>query len=285
VFSHYQITHFRTFGFLVLPGLLGADETAGLTGEVTEALTEAFGALGTDTDPEGTGGIRGDYLPLSVDRAPISQSLIADDQRLFQGAADLLGCLVVPAAPVATCFTSNAWWHTDQGPDIGGVQGPDIGGVKFLAHLQPRTAETGALRVVPGSHEPGFARRIAEYRHGDPAGQGFEDSGEWLVPGLALATEPGDVIAFDAHLLHCSAGGSKRLAWSIEYLPWPGLADRDRLRTVRDLILDADYDDEEYDRDRWPAWREWAAGAGSIPSRNIAVQRLRLLGVLAEKPG
>ena len=90
MFSHYQITHFRTFGFVVLPGLLDADETVGLAGEVTDALTEAFGAIGTDTDPDGTGGIRGDYLPLSVDRTPISQALIADDQRLFQGAADLL---------------------------------------------------------------------------------------------------------------------------------------------------------------------------------------------------
>ena len=232
MFSHYQITHFRTFGFVVLPGLLDADETVGLAGEVTDALTEAFGAIGTDADPDGTGGIRGDYLPLSVDRTPISQALIADDQRLFQGAADLLGCLVVPAAPVATCFTSNANWHTDQGPDIGGV--------KFLAHLQPRTADTGALRVVPGSHEPGFGRRIAEYQHGDPAEQGFEDSEDWPVPGVALATEPGDAIAFDVHLLHSSAGGRRRLAWTIQYLPWPGLADRARLRAVRDLILDAD---------------------------------------------
>lgn len=42
MFSHYQITHFRTFGFVVLPGLLDADETVGLAGEVTDALTEPF---------------------------------------------------------------------------------------------------------------------------------------------------------------------------------------------------------------------------------------------------
>jgi hypothetical protein len=32
--------------------------------------------------------------------------------------------------------------------------------------------------------------------------------------------------------------------------------------------------------DRWPVWREWAAGADSSPSRAIAVERLRLLGVI-----
>jgi hypothetical protein len=35
-----------------------------------------------------------------------------------------------------------------------------------------------------------------------------------------------------------------------------------------------------YDRCRWPAWREWAAGAAQIPSRAIALERLELLGVL-----
>jgi hypothetical protein len=42
------------------------------------------------------------------------------------------------------------------------------------------------------------------------------------------------------------------------------------------------YDDHGYDRERWPTWREWAAGAASSPSRQTAVERLRLLGVLGE---
>jgi len=55
---------------------------------------------------------------------------------------------------------------------------------------------------------------------------------------------------------------------------------------VRDLILDAtEFDHEDYDRDRWPAWREWAAGAAQIPSRAIALERLELLGVLAGGDG
>ena len=54
------------------------------------------------------------------------------------------------------------------------------------------------------------------------------------------------------------------------------------MRIVRDLILDdAEFDHENYDRGRWPVWREWAAGAAQIPSRAIALERLKLLGVLA----
>jgi hypothetical protein len=73
------------------------------------------------------------------------------------------------------------------------------------------------------------------------------------------------------------------LAWTIEYLPWPGLGDPDRMALVRRSVIEAvDYDHEGYDRNRWPTWREWAAGASGIPSREAAVQRLRLLGVLGD---
>jgi len=268
VFGQQEIAHFRAFGYVVLRGLLDQPEVATLTTEVTHELTAAFGGIGTDTDPDQTGGIRGDYLPLTVDRAPLSQALMADDPRLYQGAATLLDTPVVPTPPVATCFTSNAGWHTDQGPAIGGV--------KYIAYLQPRTAADGALRVIPGSHEPGCTARLRAYWRADPATQGFAG---WPVPCVVLETEPGDVIAFNEHLWHSSAGGDRRLAWTVAYLPWPGIADLDRVRVTRELIVDsADYGS---DRDRWPVWREWVAGA-TTPSRILAVQRLRLLGVLGE---
>jgi hypothetical protein len=228
--NQQQLAYFEAFGFVVLRRLLDDREVATLTGEVTRSLGKAFGGIGTDTDPDGTGGIRGDYLPLSVDRTPLSQALIAD-----------------------------------------------VGGVKFLIHLQPCTAD-GALRVVPGSHDPRFGRRVRAYWSMDPGPQGFEG---WPVPAVVLETSPGDVIAFDLHLLHSSAGRDRRLAWTIEYLPWPGLGDPDRLHAVRDLVVDAvEFDDEGFDQQRWPAWREWAAGARGVASRRVAVERLRLLGVL-----
>ena len=270
MFSHQQISHFHAFGFVVLPALLDAGETAQLTAEVTSALTDAYGGVGTDDDPDGTGGIRGDYLPLSVDRAPLSQALIADDPRLFQGSVALLGTPTVPRAPIATCFTSNAGWHADDGTDVGGM--------KFLAHLEPRRAATGALLVVPGSHDPGFGARMQRYGSQSPALQGFAP---WPVPATALDTDPGDVIAFDRHLFHASTGGSRRLAWTIEYLPWPGVGDRARMEAVRRAVVDvADHDRLGYDAERWPTWREWAAGARAVPSRQTALERLRLLGVV-----
>lgn len=268
--NHQQILHFRTFGYVVLPGLLSQSEAQTLRTEVTDALTEAFGVLGTE--PDDLGGISGDYLPLSVDRAPFSQSLIADDRRTLQHSAELLGRPTVPSVGLATCFTGDSTWHTRLGPSVPGVT--------FWVDLEPRTAVTGALRLIPGSHLPEFERQLCEYRAVEPASSGFE---AWDWPHVVIETEPGDVVALHGHLMNRAAGGLPRLTWTIDYLPWPGLADKEQLKLVRDLTLDdVEYDHEDYDRDRWPAWREWAAGAAQSASRSVAVERLKLLGVLTD---
>ena len=86
--SHQQILHFRTFGYVVLRGLLSPAEAATLHREVTGALADAFGRIATE--PDDLGGISGDYLPLAASRAPFSLALIADDERTFGSSAELL---------------------------------------------------------------------------------------------------------------------------------------------------------------------------------------------------
>src|SRR6266516_469999 len=48
-FSQQHIAHFQAFGFVAVQGLLDDAETAALSGEVTAALGDAFGGIGTDT--------------------------------------------------------------------------------------------------------------------------------------------------------------------------------------------------------------------------------------------
>jgi hypothetical protein len=273
VLTHQQILHFRTFGYVTLRGLLTPAEAATLRREVTGALTDAFGAIAAG--PDDLGGISGDYLPLAVNRAPFSLALIADDPRTFLSSSQLLGRPTVPSAGIATRFAGDSAWHTRQGPDAGGVT--------LWADLEPRTAQTGALRLIPGSHLREFERQLRAYRAAEPAASGF---GHWVWPHVVVETEPGDVVAFHAHLMNCAQGGTPRLSWTIDYLPWPGLGHPDQMRIVRDLIRDdVEFGHEDYDRERWPVWREWAAGAAQPPSRAIALERLKLLGVLAGEDG
>ncbi len=181
--SHHQILHFRAFGYVLLPGLLSPAEAATLRDEVSGALADAFGAL--STEPNDLGGISGDYLRLAVDRAALSMSLIADDPRTFLASAELLGSPTVPTPGIATSFTGDSSWHTREGPDVGGVT--------FWADLEPRAADTGALRFIPGSRLPEFERRLWEYAAAEPAMSGFE---HWEWPHVVVETRPGDVVAF-----------------------------------------------------------------------------------------
>ena len=266
--SHQQILHFAAFGYVTLRGLLSQSEVATLRQEVSGALTDAFGTLGRE--PDDLGGISGDYLPLAADRAPFSQSLIADDERTFLASAELLGGPTVPSVGVATCFTGDSTWHARFGQATAGVT--------FWADLEPRAADTGALRLIPGSHLPDFHSRVCEYHAIEPSSSGFE---EWEWPHVVIDTEPGDVVAFHVHLMNCARGGLPRLSWTIDYLPWPGIANREQMRIVRDFVT-VEFDHEDYDRERWPVWREWAAGAPRTLSRAVAVERLTLLGVLTD---
>jgi Phytanoyl-CoA dioxygenase (PhyH) len=259
---------------VTLPGLFSQSEMATLRDEVTSALSGAFGRLGTA--PGDSGGISGDYLPLSVDRAPFGQSLIADDERTFLASGELLGGPTVPAPGIATCFTGDSSWHTRLGPAIPGVT--------LWVDLDHRDARTGALRLIPGSHVPEYERQLWAYCGAEPGTSGFPQPGWPDWPHVVIETEPGDAVAFHAHLFNCARGGLPRLTWTIDYLRWPGLGDPDRMRLVRDMTLDdVEFDHEDYDRDRWPVWREWAAGAAGSPSRALAVERLRLLGIATDR--
>ena len=80
-------------------------------------------------------------LPLAADRAPFSQSLIADDERTFLASAELLGGPTVPSVGIATCFTGDSGWHTRLGPAIPGLT--------IWLDLESRTASTGALQREP----------------------------------------------------------------------------------------------------------------------------------------
>ena len=74
--SSAKIAHFRTFGFVVLRGLL-AEHTASLRDEADAALRDAYAA---NYDDRVIDGISGHYLPMASQLTPTSASLICDDR-------------------------------------------------------------------------------------------------------------------------------------------------------------------------------------------------------------
>lgn len=209
-----------------------------LIDEVRHALADGFGAsLATRS-----GGVGNEfqYVPMMVARTPGSLGVL---DALASVAADLLGRCVLPVRAKGTRYFGSTDWHRDSELSI-----PSIG---FAAYLEPLRAATGALRVRPLA--------------GDDAA------------GEAIATSPGDVIAFDEHLEHSSlgreAGDRPRLQWRVDFLADPIGADEEAVaREYFASIFVAGWDGG-YDVAKFPSYdAEWRA------SPRTGVDRLDALG-------
>ena len=260
--NQQQIDHFRTFGFVLLPGFLGPERTQALRAEVDRAIRDAYAAT---YDERVVDGISGHYLPMASRLTPMSTSLVCDDPVLMDAAEALLGAPVLPSLPEGVLYFAEAGWHDDDG--IG------VTGVKFATYFDELDAGNGALRFVPCS----------QFEDGRPNLRAYQQARYDQFPGVVVASRPGDVIAFDLHTFHSSFGGQDRLAWTIEYLALPpDEAARDKALRWVDGSFEQAF--RGFDRERYPAWRDWLENPRRDRRRAIVTDRLRGTGVL-DRPG
>ena len=252
--SDAQVSHFHTFGFVVLPGYLGADELAGLRQEFTAVMEDAYRATPFD-------GSARHWLPLLTPKAPIL-SAMAEDPRFFGVAEQLLGEVLLLTAD-ANRYVADTLWHHD---------GDDVSGVKFMIYFDALDADTGALRLIPGSNHRGFSARLGA--HFDIVARDGTD-----VAGHACVTRPGDVIAFDYPTWHASFGGSDdRQMCTIEYYRCPdddagAAAIREHVATIATLTKKA------FVRDGYPFYDDdWIADRTSA-TRSALIDRMADVGV------
>jgi len=82
--------------------------------------------------------------------------------------------------------------------------------LKIAFYLDPVDRDTGALRVIPGSHRldgDRFARELEEHALECANAWGVEGRD---VPALSLDSRPGDVAVMDQRLKHAAFGGGDR---------------------------------------------------------------------------
>jgi hypothetical protein len=262
VLTEQEIDHFRTFGFVLLPNALSSDRTEALRAEVDRALRDAYAATYHERVIDG---ISGHYLPMTSRLTPVSTSLVCDDPILIDMAQELLGGPVLPSLPEGVLYFAEAGWHDDDG--IG------VKGVKFATYFEQLRADNGALRFVPCSH------------HDDarPSLRAYQFAGYREVPGVTVESHPGDVIAFDLHTFHATLGGRDRLAWAIEYISAPG-DEEARTKTLHWLTDAFEQSFRGFDRERYPAWRDWLANTAGNERRAAVIGQLQATGVL-DLPG
>ncbi len=265
-----QLDHYRTFGFVVLRGHLDQRETAALTKELDRALRDGFGAH-FDQRPA-TGGIEGHYLPMMSRRhTPVSLALV-EDARLLGAARQLLDAPALPTYAEGVLLFGQAGFHCDDGTGSKGV--------KFVAYLEPLTAQTGALRLMPGSHHSDFAATLQGWQRRNPAldaeGLRRQLGG---IPCHVAETQPGDVIAFDWHTYHASVDGTDRRQWTIGYAKDPHTAEETKRfqNFFQSIVPDGD---EPYSHVAYPCYDEhWLAADPADPERTILTERMRELGL------
>jgi hypothetical protein len=232
-----DLHHFHAFGFVVLRG---AFDPAPLAREIDDTLRDPDGS--PLSAPLGDAAIRFRYAPMMTARTPASLALL---DHLEPIAAELLGGPVLPTRAKAVRYVGDTPWHADSTLALASLG--------CAAYLEPLRADSGALRVLPGSHV-------------GPAAE--------ALPGHVLETEPGDVILFDEHLRHASTGGGARRQWRLDYVREP---DDDASATlVRSYFAGIFAPDWEggYDVDQHPSYGEdW------LTSGRRAVPMLARLGV------
>jgi ectoine hydroxylase-related dioxygenase (phytanoyl-CoA dioxygenase family) len=211
-----SVTFFETFGYLHLAGYfaddiadIGAafDEVVART-EVSAAANneEMFGALAV-----GRAVTIHHELNFGTARRIVPQILDLDDRLGALKTDPRILSLVDALLPEShysgsdgNIFDGDTGWHCD-------LYGSPIGrnAIKFFFYLDPLDAESGALRIVPGTshYESPFAEGVRKHLSGNDRiektyGISWKD-----VPAVIVNTQPGDLVVGDLRNMHATVNG------------------------------------------------------------------------------
>ncbi|QHW33717.1 hypothetical protein GZH47_24915 [Paenibacillus rhizovicinus] len=184
--SQAQIDFFETFGFLKFPQLM-ADRLDWIIEEFTRTFPEQNRHDGTK---------RTCVVPFIDQR----MSVLIDDPRMLAIGKSLLGEDFNYMGSDGNYYTGNTGWHRDGYHE-------KYKHLKIAFYLDPLDADTGALRVIPGSH------RLRD-KYGDDLTLQMQDTNKtWDVagadvPAYVLDVTPGDILVFNHNLFHSAWNGS-----------------------------------------------------------------------------
>ena len=195
--TRQQINFFNTFGYLHFPGLL-----ADCVDRIIEEFEKVWAAHGGghhgklhDTEQ------RSCIVPFPDQNEYLSSLL--DDPRIHDVAAGLLGDDFNYTSGDGNLYVGNTRWHSD------GYDGTRIPSIKIAFYLDKLTRDTGAVRVIPGSHRcgEGYADTL-QAEIGDSQEKWGVAPAE--VPAVIVESEPGDIVVFWHNTKHSAFGGLTR---------------------------------------------------------------------------
>ena len=259
--TEQQEDQFRTFGFVVMPQVFGADELATIEAEYEDGLNAAYPHLPFDGSKRHWTNTLGAVTPFMAS--------MLEDKRFLLTAQQLFGDDVLGMGADANRYVGHTYWHPDHKSD----PTKDCYGIKFAYYLDPVGAQSGALRVFPGSHKEPLHSEVGKTIK--RAGLEIPD-----VPGYVCESMPGDVVAFDLRLWHSSWGGStgRRMCTFVYYHNPKGPEEEaaTRVRASNSVKATA-----QYDRPGDPLYpAHWLENHSGSELRQGWIHRLGELGFL-----
>jgi hypothetical protein len=191
--SPAQIAYFHRFGFLIVRKLFTQAEIAGITNAFERTMQQC-------------GPARPSAKMRSAVLGPIQHlpemNTILDHPGILELAGGILGEDFNYACGDGNTYNGDTQWHPD------GSWG-QLFACKIAIYLDPLTRTTGALRVIPGSHDPQHPIRRHQVNLANPQEE-FGVGGADIPGAEALETMPGDVVIFNHDTYHASFGGGTR---------------------------------------------------------------------------
>jgi ectoine hydroxylase-related dioxygenase (phytanoyl-CoA dioxygenase family) len=212
VLSPQQIAYFDTFGFVKLPGLF-RPEIEQLTAGFEEVFADEANVFEIEEETLHSNQRRIIAVQF-LDRSE-KLSWLKSDRRVHGIVGALMPNGYEYSESDASCFYCETSWHHDSfGAPIERYH------VKLSFYLDPLSADSGAIRVIPGTHhhQTGFARRL---RRGLRTAQSIPETygvDGRDIPAWTIDSEPGDVIVWNYRTMHASYnGGDRRRLFSVSF--------------------------------------------------------------------
>lgn len=202
-----QKHQFETLGFIFLKNFITPNEIQTYINAFDETFRKAAGAklTGPYEDIKKTIAVMGFF-----ENNPAVYHRLLDSDAVCEVVEDLLGKNFVFSTSEGAYRFGNTWWHHDD------VSPGDHVHLKVVLYLDPVSADSGCLSVLPGSHFLPYRQRMERYG-GDILPLGRD------VPGTySIASNPGDAVVFNVKLYHAAFGEAVgRRAIYINYLQKP----------------------------------------------------------------
>ena len=195
--SDQEVEHFDTFGFLVRRGCYPPGEMETISRCFDELLSE-------DRDGQPFDAARGRQSVFAfVERRPQLRA-IAEDDRIYRPIEQILGSDFVWIGSAANAYVGDTYWHPDNND-------PEYRRIKVVFYLDPVRADTGCLRVIPGSHRPPLYDELRPHKNKGKDAAEHRAFGvlPHEIPFFPLESDPGDVVFFDQCTWHAAFGGSE----------------------------------------------------------------------------